>query len=365
MKLLKRLSYVFAVGILSSVGLYALPVGATGSWVTPIGMEAFQANNGYLYTNVTGGSALNTLQGMASGTNPAIAALKGGGYEIAFQANNGYLYLWNTNSERALNTLQGMAAGTSPAITGLTGGGYVVAFQANNGHLYTFSSASGPAATTLAMTTSSNPSIAGLYNNSYAIAFSAQGSNDLSFDTSAIVWSWGYPQTIELPAGLTTTTQGIESGTSPSIAPTGTGFETAFNASGLNQLYMYYSGTGAGATSVSLEPNTSPSVTQADPDGYEVAYAAAGTDDLGLFQGIGSGNKVTNQGLAPGSSPSITGYSPNVTGLNQQGGIYQVAFQAAGSNHLVLYYPALSTPAPGTGIDTGQGMASNTDTSID
>jgi hypothetical protein len=364
MKLLKRLNYGIVTSALVFIGVYAMPVGATGSWVTPNGTEAFQANNGYLYTNVTGGSALNTLQGMAAGTSPAIAPVTSGGYEVAFQANNGYLYLWNTNTEKAVNTLQGMAAGTSPAIAGLTGGGYAVAFQANNGYLYTYTSANGPAATTLAMTPSSNPSIAGLYNGSYAIAFSASGSNDLSFDSSAIVWSWGYPQTIELPAGLTTTNQGIEPGTNPSIAPAGTGFEAAFNANGINQINLYYSGTGAGGTNVALEPNTSPSIAESGGGGYVVAYAVPGSDDLGILGG-GESSFVTDQGLAQGTSPSITGFNLSVTGLNQEGGLYQVAFQAAGTNHLVLYYPSrLYYPSMSTGRDTGQGMASNTNPSI-
>src|SRR6185312_11425485 len=131
MKLFKRLSYIFATSPLISVCLLAAPAGATGSWGSPPSAEAFQANNGYLYTNVTGGSAMNTLQGMAAGTGPAIAALTGGGYEVAFQANNGYLYLFNTKTGKTLNTLQGMAAGTSPAIASyaVAVGSYDVAFQ--------------------------------------------------------------------------------------------------------------------------------------------------------------------------------------------------------------------------------------------
>src|SRR5580704_11181217 len=100
MKLLKKLSYVLAASPLIGACLLAAPAGATGPWDTAPSSEAFQANNGYLYTNVTGGSALNTLQGMAADTSPAIAALKGGGYEVAFQANNGYLYLFNTSTKK-------------------------------------------------------------------------------------------------------------------------------------------------------------------------------------------------------------------------------------------------------------------------
>lgn len=343
MKFIKRLSNVLAVSVLFTVGFYALPVGATGSWVSLSSTEAFQANNGYLYTNVTGGSALNTVQGMAAGTSPAIVNLKGGGYEVAFQANNGYLYLFNTKTGKAVNTLQGMAAGTSPAIAAYpyTTGGYEVAFHANNGYVYTYNWSTGPSATTLAMTTSSNPSIAidtdgnspGNYTK-YDVAYSAAGSNDLTFDYAGAVFG---------------TNQGIAPGTSPSISPEGTADVAAYVANGTNRLDLYWSGTGAAGTGISVEPNTSPSITATPSNIYEVAFAVPGTDNLGILSGVGPGTILTNQGLVPGTSPSITG----------SGSEYQVAFQAAGSDHLIVYEPANNA-----GIDTDQGMATSTSPGI-
>jgi hypothetical protein len=47
---------------------------------------AFQASNGDLSEYDSDGNASNTGQTMTSGTGPSIAALSGGGYEIAYQA---------------------------------------------------------------------------------------------------------------------------------------------------------------------------------------------------------------------------------------------------------------------------------------
>ncbi|HET9170381.1 MAG TPA: BTAD domain-containing putative transcriptional regulator, partial [Actinospica sp.] len=53
-------------------------------------------------------------EGMMKGTSPSIAALAGGGYELAFQANTGSLIVFGSGGNT--NTGQGMLAGTSPAI---------------------------------------------------------------------------------------------------------------------------------------------------------------------------------------------------------------------------------------------------------
>ena len=49
---------------------------------------AFEANTGSLWTTATEGSA-NWELGMMPGTSPAVAALSGGGFEVAFQAKYG------------------------------------------------------------------------------------------------------------------------------------------------------------------------------------------------------------------------------------------------------------------------------------
>jgi hypothetical protein len=95
----------------------------------------FQADTGQLwtYTPQTGGTPLGYP--MLAGTSPSIAALAGGGYEVAFQANTGLL--WEVGSYINFNTQLGMRAGTSPSITAVPGIVLEVAFQANSGVLWT------------------------------------------------------------------------------------------------------------------------------------------------------------------------------------------------------------------------------------
>jgi hypothetical protein len=52
---------------------------------------------------------------MWHGTSPSIAALAGGGYEIAFEANTGSLYTYSSTGA-VKNTTEGMWHGTSPSI---------------------------------------------------------------------------------------------------------------------------------------------------------------------------------------------------------------------------------------------------------
>lgn len=96
---------------------------------------AFQANTGSLYTYASNGNVADLQQGMKSGTSPSIAALAGGGYEIAFQANTGDLIVYGSGGN--INTRQGMANGTSPAIAA-SGSSFRAVFQANTGNLYSF-----------------------------------------------------------------------------------------------------------------------------------------------------------------------------------------------------------------------------------
>ena len=72
--------------------------------------------------------------GMAPGTSPSIAALPGGGWQVAFQAADRTLWVIGKDNRGSLGL--GMAAKTSPAIAALNTGGWEVAFQANTGHLW-------------------------------------------------------------------------------------------------------------------------------------------------------------------------------------------------------------------------------------
>lgn len=76
-------------------------------------IPGFQANTTHLWVAGSAGTGDLGL-GMLTGTSPAIAALAGGGYEVAFQANTTSLWTVGTDPHGAWNL--GMRTGTSPAI---------------------------------------------------------------------------------------------------------------------------------------------------------------------------------------------------------------------------------------------------------
>lgn len=166
------------------------------------------------------GGPANLDQGMKAGTSPAIAALAGGGYQMAFQANTGELIRFGAAGNA--NERQGMAPGTSPAIAGLAGGGYEMAFQANTGQLIRFGTA-GNANEDQGMKAGTSPSIAALPGGGYQMAFQANTGDLIVFGS----------------AGNINTGQGMMAGTSPAIAasPQG-GYQVAFQANTGN-LYTY------------------------------------------------------------------------------------------------------------------------------
>jgi hypothetical protein len=108
-----------------------IPVSCPSNWVNISSMSAssygsecatFETYQSLLYVS---GSFANGNTGLGIADTPAIAALPGGGFEVAFQATGGDLWVYGTDGTD--NTNLGMAAGTSPAITGLPGGGFEVA----------------------------------------------------------------------------------------------------------------------------------------------------------------------------------------------------------------------------------------------
>ena len=219
--------------------------------------------------------------------------------------------------------------GTGPAPKGPPGtDGYQLAFQANTNELIAYGPDS-TSNTSQGMMSGTSPSITALPGGGYEMAFQANTGNLIVFGT----------------AGDVNTQQGMKAGTSPSIAasPNG-GFEVAFQAN-IGNLYTYNSASGPANLQQGMDNNTSPSIAALPGGGYEAAFQANTTNLIVVGAG---GNVNTQQGMKAGTSPSIAA-SPN--------GGFEVAFQANIGN---LYtYNSASGPA-----NLQQGMDNNTSPSI-
>ena len=97
---------------------------------------------------------------MAAGTLHAVAAVAGGGIQLAYHGTNGDL--WVSGPHGPVDTGLGLAQGTSPSIAGLSTGGYEVAFQANGSNtLYVYGPA-GTGNTGLGLASGTSPTITAL-----------------------------------------------------------------------------------------------------------------------------------------------------------------------------------------------------------
>jgi hypothetical protein len=285
---------------------------------------------GNLWLRNTSGSQLNTTAGMMAGTSPSVAALSGGGYEVAFQGNTGTLWLRDSSGTQ-INTTAGMDPGTSPSVTALSGGGYEVAFQSNANQLWLRDSSGTQANTTAGMDPGSSPSVTGLSGGGYEVAFQSNA-HALWLRSSS--------------GSQSNTTAGMESGTSPAIAGLTSGsFEVAFQAN-TKTLWLR---TGSGSqsnTTAGMESGTSPAIAGLTGGSFEVAFQA-NTKTLWLRTGSGSQSNTT-AGMAGSSSPVITGLT---------GGGFEVAFQA---NTKTLWLRSSS----GSQSNTTAGMGSGTNPAI-
>jgi hypothetical protein len=285
---------------------------------------------GNLWLRDSSGSQVNTTAGMMPGTSPSVAALSGGGYEVAFQANTGTLWLRNSSGTQ-INTTAGMDPGTSPSVTALSNGGYEVAFQSNANQLWLRDSSGTQINTTAGMDPGSSPAVAGLSGGGYEVAFQSNA-HDLWLRSSS--------------GSQSNTTAGMASGTSPAIAGLTTGsFEVAFQ-SNANQLWLR---TGSGSqsnTTAGMASGTSPAIAGLTTGSFEVAFQA-NTGTLWLRTGSGSQSN-TSAGMAGSSSPVITGLTS---------GGFEVAFQA---NTKTLWLRSSS----GSQSNTTAGMGSGTSPAI-
>jgi hypothetical protein len=203
-----------------------------------------------------------------------------------------------------------------------------------------------------------NPAVAVQPDGSWKVAWQA---------SSGLVW------TLDSAGHQVNTQQKAAAGTSPAITALasggGGGFEVVFsNASGNALWAVDRSGTvGALGSGPAVAGGTSPAIASDGVGGSEVAYHAAGTDDVQTVDDLGAGHD-TGAKIAAGASPAITALSlarfeivyPNASGTLSgigQDGVARVLGSgpavAAGASPAVASAPGggfeAVYPATGTG----------------
>jgi CHAP domain len=293
---------------------------------TPAYEVAFQAKSGDLSVSGATGSKVTSLS-INNGTTPSVAALTGGGFEVAFQ-ESGTGHVWTAGSAGVLDSGFTPLQGTSPGITGLTSGSYELAMQTAANDLITV----GPNGMTdwnLEMAPGTSPSIVAVPGGGYEVAFQAKTNQLYVVGTS----------------GIKNTELGMLPGTSPGIAafPNG-GYEVAFQAN-TSRLWIT-SATGASSPGLGMLAGTSPSIATFADGGYEVAFQSS-TRELWTFGAAGAGS--SGLGMLAGTSPTITALA---------GDSFSVALQA-NTHHLWRFDGHV-----GAAEDSGLMMSSGTSPGI-
>jgi len=242
---------------------------------------AFRAASGHLWLRVPGAPAADTGHTTKAGTSPSIAALTGGGYQVAYQGDDGFL--WTYGSAGSINHGLGMAPGTSPSISSRPeNGAYQIAFQANTNKLWLAGNTTPSVNTNLPMQPGTNPSIARIGSN-YEVAYG---------DNTGFLEVWH-----SFSGSVTNTALGLMSGTSPSIAPSGTSYNIAFNANATGHLWT----SNGGDTGLVMKAGTSPAFASKSSGATELAFQDPATF-LHTLDANGSNNQAL--GMDPASSPA-------------------------------------------------------------
>jgi hypothetical protein len=297
---------------------------------------AAAATGGDLMTYGTGGTG-DSGDVMAAGTNPALAPLSGGGYELAYQASDGTVEL---TGSQAVGRVAAAAPGSSgPAITGLTSGSYEVAYEGTDGALAVAGGA-GSADSGITMDPTTSPFISPTPNAGYqaVVASSAHavwgfgalvtGSLGLAVapgSSPSIQGINGYMVAYEAPdTGFTATTEttpsdthlGMEDPSTATIMPLTDGSWEASFVANTDQLWVYSSTSGPTDTGLALQPHTSPALTNLQSGGFEVAYHGVNGD---LWTYGTAGSTDTGEPMAAGSSPAVAGLAPSGLEIAYQG----------------------------------------------
>lgn len=294
--------HVYTGGQVSTDTLNGMAPGTSPSVATLANGEriiAFQANTSRLMIRRADGSVIDTTLGMKAGTSPSIAAAPNGGYMVAMQSNLGQLYTY-TPATGGVNTQQGMLADTNPSIAALSDGTYRVAFQTNVTQLRVINGTGDPSTvvnTAYGMRDHTSPAIAAAPTGAgYAVAFQA--------NTSALY-------TFTPTGGGVNTNQGMMAGTSPAIAWANGGFKVAFQTN-ITQLRVIDADGNPNSVNnppFGLNTRTSPTIAPAGNGNVQVAFTA-NTNQLWTWTTGSSSGYNTLQGTNGLASPSIAFDAP-------------------------------------------------------
>lgn len=295
--------HVYTGGQVSTDTFNGMAAGTSPSVATLANGEriiAFQANTSRLMIRRADGSIIDTELGMKAGTSPSIAASPNGGYMVAMQSNLGQLYTY-TPATGGVNTQQGMLADTNPSIAALSDGSYRVAFQSNITQLRVINGNGDPStvvSTAYGLRDHTSPAIAAAPTGAgYAVAFQA--------NTSALY-------TFTPTGGGVNTNQGMMAGTSPAIAWVNGGFKVAFQTN-ITQLRVIDADGNPNSVNnppFGLNTRTSPTIAPAGNGSVQVAFTA-NTNELWTWTTGSSSGYNTLQGTNGLASPSIAFDAPN------------------------------------------------------
>jgi hypothetical protein len=279
------------------------------------------------YTGTEGNNTRWEL-GVESGTSPSIAGSKGVAYsyQIAFHASGGE-GLWTVTSP---NTVKreglGMSPGTSPSET---------TWSEGFGSRWNFAF-------------QGNTGVAWLNHTSLGLLM-AQGTSPgvipagvVAFQSRSGHLAFYYPWT----GGISETGLGMAGGSSPSIVELGLGggYEVAFRAAGSNHLWLF-NGSGGFDTGLGIEAGSNPAIGYVGGT-WITAFQAGGSRHLWTYTSSGIGTDL-GVSVQAGTSPSIS---------ERAGASWEVAFQS--TNH------DLSTDSPLGAVDTRHAMLANSSPSI-
>jgi CHAP domain len=210
---------------------------------------------------------------------------------------------------------------------------YQVVFQANTKTLYGYASNGTQTSTTLGLEAGTSPSTSYLSDATELSAFQAN-------TNTLYLYKWNSKTQIS-------TTLGMDPGTSPALIglPTGGGWVSAFQ-SNAHDLYIYDSAGDKVNTGLGMMPGTSPAIA-ARPNGAWVVAFQANNGALHTY-GSGGGNSATSEGMDAKSSPSIIALA---------NGSYEIAFET-NADDLAFFHTGGST------LHTTLGMDAHTSPSI-
>jgi len=221
----------------------AIAAGAGGFWLT-----AAQADNGFVRLHDAAGRLTTILFAAAPNSNPSIAALSNGTFEIAFVGSDKTVWVANYvgGIVRDLHSVSDdflVQPGTSAAIAADRSGGWRVSVQADTSRLWEIDSNGTVVETPSAMNPGTSPAIAALSTGGYVTVFVA---------SSGRLW-WG-------DAGGGHETDLVPDG-SPVVAtnPFG-GWKAAFIGNSNNFLWTFDSSLTPVSTGRVMAAHTSPGI---------------------------------------------------------------------------------------------------------